>query len=128
MKLLLDSHALLWWFIDDPRLSTRARAVIADPASAVFVSAVSAWEIALKGGRDKLPLPPGGEDRLREEIAATGFRELVVTLDHALLVRRLEPHHTDPFDRLLVAQCHAEGLTLVTSDRILRRYAIATLW
>ncbi len=92
------------------------------------MSAVSAWEVAIKAARGKLRLPPGGEDQIRASIAAAGFDELAVTLAHGFAVRFLPRLHADPFDRLLVAQCQAENLTLVTNDRVLLRYRINHLW
>jgi PIN domain nuclease of toxin-antitoxin system len=78
VKLLLDSHTLLWWLIDDPRLSSRAREAIQQATASVFVSAASVWEIAIKAAKGKLRLPPGAEDRIRSAMASAGFVELPV--------------------------------------------------
>lgn len=128
MKLLLDTHVLLWWLLDDRRLVTRARSALLDRRNRIFVSAVSAWEVALKAARGKLPLPPGGEARIQQAVATAGFLELPITFEHAFELRGLPRHHADPFDRLLVAQCRIEQLTLVTNDRTLPHYGISCLW
>jgi PIN domain nuclease of toxin-antitoxin system len=126
--LLLDTHALLWWLLGDRRLSSVARLALQDRGNRIFVSAASAWELAIKVGKGKLRLPTGGEDRIQSAIAAAGFEELSVTVMHAFATRLLPRLHADPFDRLLVAQCRSENLTLVTNDRLLRRYPIDHLW
>jgi PIN domain nuclease of toxin-antitoxin system len=128
MKVLLDSHTLLWWLTGDRRLSRRALEVIEQAAASIFVSAASVWEIAIKAAKGKLRLPPGAEDRIRDEMVSAGFVELPVTWDHAFAVRSLNAHHLDPFDRLLIAQSRIEGLTIVTNDRLLRRYDVDCLW
>jgi len=123
MIALLDTHALLWWFFDDPRLSSAAREVIGDPASVVFVSAVSVWEIAIKRAMGKLEAP----DDVPERIDDAGFERLPVGFDHAEQVGTLPLHHGDPFDRLLIAQALVEGATLVTSDRRIQAYDVPRL-
>lgn len=128
MRLLLDTHALLWWLLDDPRLSRPARRAIEDVGNAIFVSAASAWEVALKAAKGKLPLPPQAERRIQAEMEAARFVELPVTWRHAFAVRQLPRHHLDPFDRLLIAQSRLEGLTIVTNDRAFARYQVDRLW
>lgn len=127
MRLLLDTHVLLWTLGGDNRLGPRARAEIENPASVVYVSAASGWEIAIKASLGKVRVPPRVSEWLPRELARCQMLELPVTLAHALAIEHLPRHHEDPFDRLLVAQAHAEGLTLVTADRALRRYGTATL-
>ena len=122
MRLLLDTHALLWWLSDDARLGKTAAAAIAE-ADLVAVSAASAWEIGIKQASGKL----AGPDDLQAELATNGFTELPVTVAHALAAGALPPHHADPFDRMLVAQSRLEGLTLVTRDDRLAAYGIAHL-
>ena len=123
MNLLLDTHALLWWLADDPALGTDARAAIADPDSTVYVSAVSAWEIAIKQAVGRLDAP-SDLDRVIED---SGFEELPITTRHALAAGWLPQHHADPFDRMLVAQALLERLTLVTGDGRIEPYGIPTL-
>ncbi len=121
MNLLLDTHVLIWWD-EGRRLSSAARRAIRD-ADAVYVSAASAWEIAIKIGLGRLR-----PTRTVEQAAAeSGFLELPVTFRHAELVAQLPAHHRDPFDRLLVAQAEAERLTLVTRDPVFQRYSSATI-
>jgi PIN domain nuclease of toxin-antitoxin system len=128
MRVLLDSHTLLWWLTGDPRLSRRALEVIEQTANSISVSAASVWEIAIKAAKGKLRLPPGAEERIRDEMASAGFVELPVTWDHAFAVRSLNAQHLDPFDRLLIAQSRIEGLAIVTNDQLLRRYHVDCLW
>lgn len=123
MIALLDTHALLWWLFDDPRLGTAARSVVADPANVVFVSAVSVWEVAIKRAAGKLRAP----DDLAVQVDAAGFERLPIGFDHAERVGALPHHHRDPFDRLLVAQAQVEGATLVTGDRALTAYDVPRL-
>jgi PIN domain nuclease of toxin-antitoxin system len=122
VKLLLDTHALLWWLNDDARLGQSAAEAIAE-GEIVAVSAASAWEIGIKQAIGKL----SGPADLSAELVANGFTELPVTVAHALAAGELPPHHADPFDRMLVAQARLEGLTLVTRDDRLADYGIARL-
>jgi PIN domain nuclease of toxin-antitoxin system len=128
MKLLLDTHTLLWWLFEETQLSTRARAVVEDPDNHVFVSAASLCEIAIKLSLNKLSMPAEFDRDLISAITQTGFRSLPVTFEHAYAVRWMVWHHRDPFDRLLVAQSLSEGLTLVTRDPAIRQYDTASLW
>jgi len=123
VKLLLDTNALIWVFADPARLSEQAADAIRDESNRVFVSVVSAWEIGVKRAKGKLRLP--GD--LGAMIAAKRFEPLPLTMPHGLAVESLPPEHHDPFDRMLVAQAHVDGLTLVTSDRTMQRYPIAVL-
>ena len=123
MKLLLDTHVILWWQRDDRRLNKAARRAIGE-ADIVWVSAVSAWEVSIKValGRLRLSEPFG------VLLAADDFRELPMTLAHAEALAALPRHHADPFDRALVAQAHVEGATIVTHDRAFAPYGGAVLW
>lgn len=123
MRLLLDTNVFLWWRADDRRLSEAARAAIAG-AEAVFVSAATAWEAAIKAALGRLAYP----DTIEAGVEASGFEKLGITLAHAERAGALPRHHADPFDRMLVAQALAESLTLVTTDRTLRRYGVSILW
>lgn len=123
MTLLLDAHALLWWLADDRELSAEARAGIADPLTRVWVSAVTAWEIAIKRALGKLSAPPDLVRQLQRE----GFDELPITVADALHAAELPGHHEDPFGRMLVAQAQRRDLTLVSRDPRLRDYGIAVL-
>jgi PIN domain nuclease of toxin-antitoxin system len=125
LRLLLDTHPLVWFLIEPKRIPERLMATLIDPAKVVYVSAVAVWEATIKVGIGKLSLPLDG---LEAAIVASGFSELPVTSAHALEVRHLPHIHRDPFDRLLVAQARHEGLTLVTRNPTVRRYPIDTLW
>ena len=125
MRLLLDTHALVWFLIDRKRIPARLLAILVDPVQVVYVSAIAVWEATVKAGSGKLSLPL---DELEAIIVESGFSELPVTFAHALEVRHLPLIHRDPFDRLLVAQARHDGLTLVTRDPTVRRYPIDTLW
>jgi PIN domain nuclease of toxin-antitoxin system len=125
MDLLLDTHVLLWWDRDDPRLGAAARDAIADPGNAVYVSAASPWEIAIKARRGKLAFE-GSPGRL---LAANGFLPLAITVEHAELAGSLEWSHPDPFDRVLVSQAQHDRLVLVHADASIRGFAgVGQLW
>lgn len=124
MKLLLDTHAFLWWLEDDPRLSLEARRAITAASSLVHVSAASVWEISIKAALGKLDLP--GVDLL-DEIPANGFLELAITARHARAAGALPRHHEDPFDRMLIAQAQLEGMTVVTRDGAFASYGVALI-
>ncbi len=128
MRLLLDTHALLWWFTDDARLSDRARAAIADPANTIHASAASAWEIATKQRIGKLEEVPDAAARYAELVAADGFLHLPVSYLHALRAGGWVVGHRDPFDRMLAAQSMLEGLPLVTRDSAFELFGVETLW
>ncbi len=123
MRLLLDTHVLLWWLANDPSLNGASKAAIADPASVVFVSAATAWEIAIKQALGKLEAPSD----LERQIELNRFEPLSISVAHAYSAGTLPRHHDDPFDRMLVAQASAEGLTIVTRDPRLGPYGVSTL-
>ena len=125
MKLLLDSHAYLWWLTDDRRLGRQARAAIEQPDNLVFVSAATIWELSIKEALGRLELK--GAD-IAGEISANDFSELPITAGHARVAAALAPHHDDPFDRMLVAQCQLEGMTCATRDGLFAAYGITVLW
>ena len=122
-KLLLDTHVFFWWRANDQLLKESARSAISD-ADVVFVSAASAWEAAIKAALGRLELP----DTVESGVEDSGFEKLPITFSHAEAAAVLPPHHHDPFDRMLVAQAKAEGLTLVTHDRKLEPYDVLILW
>ena len=122
MQLLLDTHALIWWLSND-FISVKAKEAIADPDNIVFVSAASAWEIAIKKSLGKLQAP----DDLNVQIDEKRFRPLAISIDHALTVEKLPLHHQDPFDRILIAQALYENLIIVTRDRKFGLYEVKTI-
>jgi PIN domain nuclease of toxin-antitoxin system len=124
VRLLLDTHILLWWLGDDSSLPGRARDLIAETDNEVFVSPMSLWEIAIKSRLGRLRGDPG---LVLQAATASGFRPLSFTLEHAAEVARLPDHHRDPFDRGLIAQARWEPLLLVTHDRGLTVYGESIL-
>lgn len=125
MKLLIDSHAVLWWLTDDPRLSSRADAAIANTRNTVFVSACVGYEIIYKQRSGRLPSLRGALDgRLQRD----GFELLPISLGHAIAAAGLAGPHRDPWDRLMMAQALAEDLTVVTIDPVFAAYDIPVLW
>ena len=121
MNLLIDTHLLIWTAWRDPRLPQRAAEMIVDPANTPWFSTATLWEVAIKRarGRADFLVDPG---QLRAGLLANGYAELPVEGRHALEVARLPPLHGDPFDRMLVAQARAEGMTLLTADTTLAAY------
>ncbi len=122
-RLLLDTHIFLWWRGEPSRLASGVQSRIAT-ADIVFVSAASAWEAAIKVSLGRLELP----DTVEAGVLASGFEKLSISFSHAERAGALPPHHKDPFDRMLVAQAQADGLTLVTHDRLLEPYEVEILW
>lgn len=123
MKILLDSHVLLWSLRDPLRIKASTRAVMADPDTSFVISVATVWELAIKQSLGHLTAPPDLPERIRQ----IGHEILPVNPEHAWQVRLLPPHHKDPFDRLLVAQAQVEGLPLVTHDHALERYDVAII-
>nr|VFJ76856.1 MAG: PIN domain nuclease, a component of toxin-antitoxin system (PIN domain) [Candidatus Kentron sp. FM]VFJ77067.1 MAG: PIN domain nuclease, a component of toxin-antitoxin system (PIN domain) [Candidatus Kentron sp. FM]VFK23869.1 MAG: PIN domain nuclease, a component of toxin-antitoxin system (PIN domain) [Candidatus Kentron sp. FM] len=128
MRVLLDTHALLWWFTDDDRLSETAREIIANEENEIFVSAASAWEIATKQRIGKLHGVPEAAERFSELVDADGFLHLPITYLHSLRAGSYPNGHRDPFDRMLAAQSEIDKLTLVTKDPAFGRFGTRTLW
>lgn len=128
MKLLLDTHTLLWFLRDDPSLSTTAKAMIVDAGNHKFVSVASCWEIAIKAGRKKLGLTEPSGDLLAREIPRNGFDLLSIELRHATHVELLPEHHKDPFDRLLAAQSILEQIPLISIDSQFDAYGVQRIW
>lgn len=128
MKILLDTHAFIWWAVGDARLSKAAADAIADPENGVFLSSASVWEIIIKSRLGKLILPEPVEQFIPRELATSHIAALSITHAHALRVSQLPDLHNDPFDRMLIAQALAETMTIASRDENVRRYPVATLW
>jgi PIN domain nuclease of toxin-antitoxin system len=129
VKVLLDTHAFLWWFTDDRQLSSRARRILGDGSNEVYFSAASGWEIAIKTRLGRLSVVGDNlEDFVAEHVAANGFEVLPIHLNHALRTYSLPDYHRDPSDRLLIAQALIEELTLLTADRKLSDYKVRIVW
>ena len=124
MKLLLDTHAAIWFLSDDARLGEDTKRRLADDSNRVLLSAVVVWEVAIKRSLGKLTSPPD----LAPNLLGAGAQALPVTLDHAAAVESLPWHHRDPFDRLLVAQASIEGAAVVSGDEALRPYGVPLIW
>lgn len=123
LRLLLDTHVLIWALSDPNRLAARTRTAIETEENDVFVSVVSPWELAIKGAREGLRLP----DDLMVELNRQRFELLPVLLRHTTPIESMPYHHRDPFDRMLVAQAVVDGLTIVTADRKLTNYQVSLL-
>ncbi len=121
MKVLLDTHMLIWWLTDAPELGPVAREIIASPANVVFLSAACVWELRIKAGLGKVTLP----DDFAAVLQAQPFEKLPISVAHAHEVGALPLHHRDPFDRVLIAQARCDGLTLLTRDAVVAKYEVA---
>lgn len=119
-RLLLDTHAFLWWLSDDPSLGADARQMMGEPRNQVLVSAASIWEISIKQAKGMLEAPEDLEALVEDE----GFTKLPISLFHGQQAGKLPDIHRDPFDRMLIAQAQAEGLELVTADGIIPQYGV----
>jgi PIN domain nuclease of toxin-antitoxin system len=127
LRLLLDTHALLWWVANDASLSATADRVLQDDANEVYVSAASAWEATTKARLGKLAAGPLAQD-FAGEVRRQGFVPLPISLDHGERAGSLPGHHRDPFDRMLIAQAQAEHLVLVSIDAVFDSYGVQRLW
>ena len=128
MRLLLDTHALLWWFADDPALPRQAEALIGDPSNTVLVSAASAWEICTKVRIGKLPTGQVLCNDFGDYLERFHFTPLPISVEHGRLAGRLPGLHKDPFDRMLAAQAIVEGVPLVTNDLAFAGFGIYAIW
>jgi PIN domain nuclease of toxin-antitoxin system len=128
MRLLLDTHALLWAVTEDKRLSRKAEAALADLSSEIFVSAASAWEIATKFRIGKLDGAAPLVEHFDAALRRLGFNELPISMTHALKAGLLKSGHRDPFDRMLITQALLEDLTLVSNERLFDSFGVHRLW
>jgi PIN domain nuclease of toxin-antitoxin system len=123
MKVLLDTHAVIWWLADDPNLTETQRKAIQDKRNTCYISAATIWEISIKKGLGKLSIDPGYLDQLRSE----GFVELAVSWKHSQAIQDLPLYHRDPFDRILVVQAQLEGMSLVSGDETIKKYDLTII-
>ncbi len=128
MRVLLDTHAFLWWINDDARMSERAREVFSDGDSELMFSVASSWEMAIKMGLGKLTVSGELGSYLSTRLAENAMEVLPISLGHTVGVTELPDHHRDPFDRLLVAQALAEDLLIASADPQIARYPVEVLW
>ena len=128
MKLLLDTHAFLWWVAASDELSRKARSAVGSARNECFVSVASGWEIAIKVSLGTLRIDGALDRFLPEQLAANAFQALAVDFRHTARVATLPFHHRDPFDRLLVAQALEEDLAMVTADPVVVKYGVKRVW
>jgi PIN domain nuclease of toxin-antitoxin system len=128
VRLLLDTHALLWFLLDDPKLSVTARDLVDDPGNDIEISPATYWEIAIKVSLRKYELPEPFEVFIEREISINNFHILHIEPKHTAALTRMPFHHRDPFDRLLIAQAMVEQIPIVSADPAFDAYAITRLW
>lgn len=128
MNLLLDFHAMLWFFWDDSRLSAKAKQLIEDPGNRKLVSIASCWEIAIKVNIGKLKLGEPSQAFLVRELTKNSFDLLSISLEHATAVETLPLYHRDPFDRMLIGQALLDQFTIVSADAQLDQYGVTRMW
>lgn len=128
MRYLLDTHIFLWWNLGNPQLSDRVVGIISDGNTEIFLSAVSAWEIAIKVAKKKLTIPEVPVRFVPSRMHLHGFQALPIQINHATRVHELPLHHTDPFDRLLIAQSQIESMPLISMDADIRKYDVEVIW
>jgi PIN domain nuclease of toxin-antitoxin system len=127
VRVLLDTHAFLWFMAGDLRLSGTARRAIDDNAGELWLSAASVWEMAIKASLRRLTLPAPTSDYIADKVQR-GLQILTVDWPVAAAVERLPFHHRDPFDRLIIAQARAERMDVVTKDKVFRKYGVKVVW
>jgi len=128
VRLLLDTHAFLWFLLDDPKLSAKADALISDPNNDIEVSPASYWEIAIKISLNKYSLPEPYQVFMEREIASNDFRILPIEPKHTSALTNMPFHHRDPFDRLIIAQAMVENIAVVSGDPAFDSYSVVRLW
>ena len=128
MRYLLDTHAFLWFVLDDKRISTKATSIIRESKNEIYFSAASAWEIAIKAKLDRLKIKGDLESFIIEQLSTNSFVPLSITISHSLYLERLPQIHKDPFDRIIIAQSKLEDLPLISSDQKIKRYKIKLIW
>ncbi len=128
MRYLLDTHAFLWFVLDDKRISTKAKSIIKDSKNEIYFSAASAWEIAIKTKLDRLKIKGDLESFIIEQLSTNSFVPLSITISHSLYTERLPQFHKDPFDRIIIAQSKIEKLSLISKDKNIKKYKVPIVW
>jgi len=128
VKALLDTHAFLWWNLDDAQLSARAREIIEDGHNEIYFSAASSWAIAIKTAKGRLILPEELGAYISKRLKLHHFQPLPIQISHTVQMFQLPHHHEDPFDRLLIAQAQLENLPILTLDPEIKKYQVETIW
>ena len=128
MRVLLDTHSFLWWVSGEKALPRRAANIISDELNVIFVSHASVWEMSIKAGIGQLTLPEAAGSFVQKQCKLNRFQMLPISLDAIARVELLPPHHSDPFDRVLVAQCLEAGIPIISSDAVLTKYRVSRIW
>jgi PIN domain nuclease of toxin-antitoxin system len=128
MRFLLDTHAFLWFVLNDWQLSPKALQLIVEPAHNILISPASYWELAIKVSLGKYQIPGSFQVWMEQQIVANAFQILPITIAHAATVTTLPFHHRDPFDRLLIAQALTEKIAIVSADRVFDSYSVLREW
>jgi PIN domain nuclease of toxin-antitoxin system len=128
MRILLDTHTFLWFITADPRLSSPAQQALAAGSNQLYMSLASVWEIAIKVGIGRLPIPAPLESFIPEQLRLNRIELLPITMEHTFQVAHLPLHHRDPFDRIIIAQSIRESMPLVSADEAFDAYPIQRIW
>ena len=128
MKVLLDTHTILWWITGDNRLSSSAREIITNGDNELFLSAATGWEIAIKAQLGRIKLPKEPHSFISEQLRLNSIQSLPIHMSHALHIYSLPNHHRDPFDRLIIAQAQLENLPILTMDPQIAKYKVKVFW
>ena len=128
MKLLLDTHAFLWFCLNDPQLSEQTLILIANPANDIFVSPASYWELAVKIGLRKYSLQQPVDTFFEDQISENQFKILPIEPRHVAPLTKLDFHHRDPFDRLIIAQAMIEDISIISADSAFDAYPVTRIW
>jgi PIN domain nuclease of toxin-antitoxin system len=128
MKILLDTHAFLWFVLNDPQLSPTAQTLISDPKNDIYLSPASYWEIAIKISIGKYQLPSSYDHWMREQVTVNTFAILPILIEHTAILTNLAFHHKDPFDRLIIAQSIFENIPVISADSAFDNYPVNRIW
>lgn len=128
VRVLLDTHSFLWWVSGEKPLPRKAANVISDEGNTIYVSHASVWEMAIKAALGKLALPEAAGSFVQKQCKLNRFQLLPISFDAIAMVEVLPPHHNDPFDRLLVAQCLETRIPIISSDAVLTKYRVSRIW
>ena len=128
MRYLLDTHAFLWFVLDDQKISAKAKLIIEDSKNIIYFSAASAWEIAIKTELARLKIKGDLDSFIIEQLSTNSFVPLSITISHSLYTKQLPLVHKDPFDRIIIAQSKLENLPLISKDKKIRKYKVTMVW
>ena len=128
MRYLLDTHAFLWFVLDDQRISTKAKSIIKDSKNEIYFSAASAWEMSIKIRLGRLTIEEDLEPFIIKQLAENNFSTLSITIFHSIYTSKLPNIHKDPFDRMIVAQAQVEDLSIISKDKNIKKYSVPVVW